>query len=465
VVLKAALRHFPPEQILIIDNGREKTAPDNTQKVVKGVNERIYYKYYAYPNKTVATYVGTLLAKRFFGEKIKYALYIDDDVELPENFKIEHEFFINKKVRGIIYPILAKAASGVQSSLINLQNIEYQLSDLALAAHDATKSAQAAHGACVLLHVETALKVLARHTGMFKGEDKEIGERLRSLYDVQGRLKLRVDMNCHFKTNVPESYLGSNGNLYQQRVRSWSEAPFLYFLRLTLLPVLTDWRRKPEALLIIKFDQLYNLASQLSHIFRYLIIYLEARNPKFWVVFVGMLGVQVLTLLLFNYGKLPPYLRNELNDLLLFPFYKQVDNLLSHLAFWRVLLFTFPGEHRHQSIFELMKQGVLPPFELEEVDPEKGEMRVFEESLVLESLPKKKVRSSTGLMLNQLDSITKSPKGRRGLKPRPNSSPRDKSPPSLEESLVNFFSVKTIFPDSDEDCDHDVTRKLGDSPI
>lgn len=469
-VLRAALKHFKAEHILLIDNGHEKSAPDNTKEVAHEIDAGIKYKYYPYPNKTVATYVGSLLAKKLFGSRVKYALYIDDDVELPENFRLERNFFDNKKIRGIIYPILAKAATGKESLLIKWQNIEYQLSDLALSAHDATKSAQAAHGACVLLHLDTALKVLARHSSMFKGEDKEIGDRLRNLYDVYGRLKLRVDMSCHFKTNVPESYLGPNGNLYQQRVRSWAEAPFLYFMRLTLLPVLSDWRRKPEALVIVKVDQIYNLVSQLSHVFRYLIIYLEAKNFKLWLMFFSMMAVQALTLLIFNYGKLPPYLRNDFNEVITFPFYKQIDNFLAHLSFWRVLLFSLPTETRHPPILELLEKGVLPPFELgEDLDLEKGEGFLSERESTIsegkhqfpeEKSNKKDTRTSTGLLLYELSKVARSPiKKENEEASLPQQSLTIKIP-SPQVSPTKFFSIRTIFPDSNEASPVKSNRRL-----
>lgn len=228
------------------------------------------------------------------------------------------------------------------------------------------------------LDVNTAGKIFERHTGLFKGEDKEVGEHLRSLYDPEGALKFRVDMNCFFKTNVPESYLGSDGNLWGQRVRSWAEAPYLYFWRLVLKPVLTDWRYAPLPLVIVKLDQIYNLMSQLANIFRYLLIASEAGEPFFWLMFGILTFTQFLIVSYFNYVKLPPYLRNDFLSILTFPLYKQIDNFLSHMAFWRVLLFTFAKESAHPPIKELLEQKKIPAFDFDVEAQSVMDLKCFE---------------------------------------------------------------------------------------
>tara|TARA_R110002126_G_scaffold272886_1_gene417182 strand:+ start:103264 stop:105117 length:1854 start_codon:yes stop_codon:yes gene_type:complete len=369
-ILHAGLKHFPASHIFIIDNGSAKTAPDPTRQVVKAIHPSIHYKYYANPNKTTALYVGLKMARHIHGEKIKYGLFTDDDVEIPESFKLKRVFFEDPTVRGLIYPISATSAAGHDSLLIQWQDLEYHISDIALAAADVTQSAVAPHGACMVLEINTAEKIFERHTGLFKGEDKEVGDRLRNMYDTAGALKFRVDMTCHFKTNVPESYFGKGGNLWGQRVRSWSEAPFLYFWRLTLKPVIMDWPTTPLALIVTKVDQSYHLISQCSHIFRYLLIASQAKRPVFWGIYSSLLMVQLAAIMFFNYQKLPPYLRNDFKSVLTFPIYKQIDGFLAHMAFWRVLLFSFPQETLHPPIKALLEAELIPPIEFDDIDPQ-----------------------------------------------------------------------------------------------
>jgi hypothetical protein len=359
-ILHAGLKHFPASHIFIIDNGAAEKAPDPTYRVVKEIHPNIHYKYYANPNKTTALYVGLKMAQHMHGDKINYGLFIDDDVEIPESFELKRHFFDDPTVRGIIYPIRATSATGRDSLLIHWQDIEYHISDIALAAADVSQSAFAPHGACMVLEINTAEKIFERHTGLFKGEDKEVGERLRHMYDTAGTLKFRVDMACHFKTNVPESYLGTGGNLWGQRVRSWSEAPFLYFWRLTLKPVLLDWPTTPLALMVSKVNQSYHLISQCSHIFRYALIASQARRAEFWTIYSTLLMVQLAAVMFFNYHKLPPYLRNDLTSVLTFPIYKQIDGFLAHMAFWRVLFVSFPQETAHPPIKALLEAGLIP---------------------------------------------------------------------------------------------------------
>ncbi|MDF1756970.1 MAG: glycosyltransferase family 2 protein [Legionellaceae bacterium] len=373
-ILHAGLKHFSPSHIFIIDNGRSPEAPDPTYRVVKEVHPSINYKYYANPNKTTALYVGLKMAQYIHGDKIKYGLFIDDDVEIPENFQLKRVFFEDPTVRGLIYPIRATSASRNNSRLIDWQDIEYHIADIALAAADVSKSAVAPHGACMVLEINTADKIFERHTGLFKGEDKEVGERLRHMYDTAGLLKFRVDMTCHFKTNAPESYFGKGGNLWGQRVRSWSEAPFLYFWRLTLRPLIMDWPVTPLALIVTKLDQAYHFVSQLSHIFRYLLMASQANRPIFWVIYSSLLIAQLAAVMVFNFQKLPPYLRNDFKSVLTFPIYKQIDGFLAHIAFWRVLLVSFPQETSHPPIKNLLDLKLIPPVDFSDLDIQKIEL-------------------------------------------------------------------------------------------
>ena len=364
-VITSALVHFLPSHIIVVDNGAEAKPADNTQEIIHSIHSDIIYIYrHCDGNKNRAQLNGVELAITRYGHQIKYVLLIDDDVQIPEHYNVEHAFFLDKHVRGIIYPILATSSHQKDILLTRWQNIEYQLSDLTLSALDAFQVAPAPHGACVLLEIKTAQRILQQHTGRFKGEDKEIGAILYNLYDIDGTLKLRVDMAVHFKTVVPSSYLGHGDNLWKQRVRSWSEAPYLYGWSLVLKPLLADWRFPLESLPMIKLTQSYYLLSQCSHIFRYYIIALEAKNPKFWLTFAIFSLVQLSVILLFNYQKLPSYLRNDFISTVTFPIYKNIDNAMSHFAFWRAILFSIPAEPKARANLRKLESGAIPQLQI-----------------------------------------------------------------------------------------------------
>ena len=364
-VITSALVHFLPSHIIVVDNGAEEKPADNTKEIIQSIHSDIIYIYrHCDGNKNRAQLNGVELAITRYGHQIKYVLLIDDDVQIPEHYNVEHAFFLDKHVRGIIYPILATSSHQKDILLTRWQNIEYQLSDLTLSALDAFQVAPAPHGACVLLEIKTAQRILQQHTGRFKGEDKEIGAILYNLYDIDGTLKLRVDMAVHFKTVVPSSYLGHGDNLWKQRVRSWSEAPYLYGWSLVLKPLLADWRFPLESLPMIKLTQSYYLLSQCSHIFRYYIIALEAKNPKFWLTFAIFSLVQLSVILLFNYQKLPSYLRNDFISTVTFPIYKNIDNAMSHFAFWRAILFSIPAEPKARANLRKLESGAIPQLQI-----------------------------------------------------------------------------------------------------
>ena len=93
-------------------------------------------------------------------------------------------------------------------------------------------------------------------------------------------------------------------------------------------------------------------------------IFLEAKNPAFWLTFCSFSLVQLSIIFIFNYQKLPPYLRNDFYSTLTFPVYKNIDNAMSHIAFWRAILFSIPVEPETQSNLEKIDQGKIPPLQL-----------------------------------------------------------------------------------------------------
>lgn len=137
-VMTSALVHFLPSHIIVVDNAVEEQPVDNTKEIIHSIHSDIIYIYRQCDgNKNRAQLNGVELAIRRYGNQIKYVLLIDDDVQIPEHYRVEHGFFLDKHVRGIIYPILATSSHQKDIILTRWQNIEYQLSDLTLSALDA----------------------------------------------------------------------------------------------------------------------------------------------------------------------------------------------------------------------------------------------------------------------------------------------------------------------------------------
>lgn len=368
--IASCLKHVKPNQIFIMDNAKSKTPPDNTAEVIQkkcpGVN---YFFIPNIGNKTIALFYGAQLAKPQF----PYCLIIDDDVHLPDGFTFKKECFDDPTVKGLVYPLRAISEYPSDTVLTRLlkdwQDIEYQFADLEMRRLDQFGSVVRPHGAGSLWNTQAMLSVLLKHNTIFHGEDVMMGHILQRMHQG-GQSILRMDSSHYLSTYVPVTYFGpaEKGNLWFQRVRSWSVAPFTHFWELCLKPFMTVWYRPGKSvasLLVIKENQLYNLYTQALHVLRVPFLFFSRNNPRYWWAVVAATGLQSVIALVFNYMKLPPHLRNKLLPTISYPFYKLVDGFMGTAAFCRAMWIEIPTAKPYTTIEQLLKQHALP--ELDEV--------------------------------------------------------------------------------------------------
>jgi hypothetical protein len=357
--VRSCLVHATAERIFVMDNGRGEHPSDNTKEVVHAVHPGIRYFYLSKTaNKTIALLVGALYIREHHPE-YNLSLIIDDDVIIPESYKIRTEFFEDPCVKGIVYPIRADSPYQKTPRLVAYQDLEYQIADLEMAFLDRTKSVIRPHGAASLWDTETLINVFYKHNAIFKGDDVMMGHILQHLHVTEGHAKLRIDMLCHFKTTTPQSYLGAPPNLYQQRVRSWSEAQFLYPWNLSIKPLLTVWMRSPLALLSIKSSQIYNCYTQLSHIMRIPIMIMLGHKSSYWLAFTASMFAQSALIMTFNHAKLPARLRVDWFTACTYPAYKIIDSLMGTIAFTRVLLSSGASAPDNASVENMIEHHLL----------------------------------------------------------------------------------------------------------
>ena len=355
--INACLRHVLPEQIFLIDNGRADAPTDDTRERAHQISPAIHYVYLGQSgNKSVAVYVGTEWVKRH--PELEWVFILDDDSKPHKHFTILEDALNNPQVKGVVLPI---HALGEDSWIEKSQGFEYKASDLEIAFLDVLDAAPRPHGAGSYWKVDALLDVMKKHNTIFDGEDIRMGLEVLKKRDEHGQWLLKADMRYPIGTIVPSKLLGSGKTLLSQRVKSWKDAQFTYFWELVVGPIFTtNWCRPPLGLIALKNAQLYNLYSQLLHIFRFPIIAAAYDNPTFWMSYGTAMMTQVVFFTIFNYLKLPEEQRSSLLTVLTHPLYKQMDGVMGTMAFVRAVFYSIPNKRRNQTIESRIRDHLIP---------------------------------------------------------------------------------------------------------
>lgn len=92
------LKHFKPEQIVLVDNANSEEPPDDLRLVVQKHFPCVNYMYVPKGLKSQALHVGVNAMPGY-----KYVLLVDDDTQLPEDMVFDEGYFKDDKVAGIGY--------------------------------------------------------------------------------------------------------------------------------------------------------------------------------------------------------------------------------------------------------------------------------------------------------------------------------------------------------------------------
>lgn len=99
-VLRRALKYFPPENIVVCDNGNFDWPPDNTFEVVKAMSPRIRYLYIKQGHKTRALWTGV----HRLPARVEYVIHLDDDTHFDEDHMVfDEKHFEEKHVIAIAF--------------------------------------------------------------------------------------------------------------------------------------------------------------------------------------------------------------------------------------------------------------------------------------------------------------------------------------------------------------------------
>ncbi len=364
----SCLRHVKPEQIFVIDNANSLQPTDNAREVVRGVHHKVNYVWSHYGNKTVAQYVATLISS------YRYVLTIDDDVHLPLVLDFcTHR--INDKVKAICFPVRAIHPTRESSLLVELQDMEYQFSDLAkLVESNYAGGVSFPHGAVCLWEKETFQKVLRLHDTIFYAEDVKLGLILQ-------RLDFRMELvaGSWFDTEAPTTYFGETPNLYEQRVRSWEMGRQVIFFKF-VYQLLFVWRSSIRENCFYKVSQFYDVYSNLADWWRLPLFIVMGSDPNFWSRIAEFYFYSVLPALAWNYIKLPYFadrkdLQVPLRTCFAVPFYKAMSSAMAFGGALRAVMIYLPNFRAKPAIDEIEKIETADKAKLEKelaAEPQDG---------------------------------------------------------------------------------------------
>ncbi|KAJ1025154.1 hypothetical protein NDA16_002660 [Ustilago loliicola] len=357
-VLFAALVHFEPWQIFIVDNGNSPLPPTDMESSIRSqpMFSRVNYIWLPVGNKNIAQFVG---AKAAAVLNLDYVLTIDDDVIIPANFAAPMHI-ISENVTAVCYPITAVDHKGDRPLFVGWQDIEYKMSALAKMAESKMCGVLFPHGAASFWKRETMIKVLRRHDLIYFADDVKMGLELQALGKRMG-----IDASISFETVAPETFLGppthGTANYYHQRVRSWEMARhtlywqfskrFLFSLNGARTPVAIGWQ---------KFTQFYNSTTNFIDWIRLPMFVLLGGSGQFWLrSFAFIIFLPIVPLLPYRFIKTRnrPDLHPHMLDMLTFGIYKLMYSLVCILGGIRSMLVFFPNHGHKPNLVEMEKKG------------------------------------------------------------------------------------------------------------
>lgn len=357
-VLFAALVHFEPWQIFIVDNGNSPLPPTDMESSIRSqpMFSRVNYIWLPVGNKNIAQFVG---AKAAAVLNLDYVLTIDDDVIVPANFAAPMHI-ISETVTAVYYPITAVDHKGNRSLFVGWQDIEYKMSALAKMAESKMCGVLFPHGAASFWKRETIFAILRRHDLIYFADDVKMGLELQALGQRMG-----IDGSISFETVAPETFLDppKNGtaNYYHQRVRSWEMAchtlywqfskRFLFSLNGARTPVAIGWQ---------KFTQFFNSTTNFIDWIRLPMFVLLGGSGQFWLrSFAFIFFLPIVPLLPYRSIKTRnrPDLHPHMLDMLTFGIYKLMYSLVCILGGLRSMLVFFPHHSHKPNLVEMEKKG------------------------------------------------------------------------------------------------------------
>lgn len=339
----SCLQHVHGQQVFICDNNDHDTPTDATFAAVHHVEPTVNYHYNAVGNKTRAQYMGVTSKENDY----PFTMLMDDDVVLPAEFAFELDRFDrDPNLQCLVYPIAATTAAGAidpttpKPLLVEWQDLEYKLSGLVKHLQSNVATVVSPHGSISVWRTPILKRLLVEQDTVFYGDDTKMG-----LYLLQRGFRSEFVQGVTVATIAPTTLLGPLPNLYHQRVRSWDATEHLLTGRFFDAFLRSYVRGSLVRTLALRLFEAKMLLDIVGDWLKVMVLVYFCQAEHFWAWLGLAVGANVLTTLVWNYGKCwrRPDLRCSVRCVATFWLYKTLTSAFRVLGLLRCYLFYIPN--------------------------------------------------------------------------------------------------------------------------
>jgi glycosyltransferase involved in cell wall biosynthesis len=335
--LESALQIFDANSIFVIDNGVQSTPRDKTPNICAEIG--VNYQYVPLGNKTIAIYVGAMLAKDF-----EYVLQIDDDMLLDPKMS----FPISEQTHCIAYTIGATCFDSQPKLIHRFQDLEYKMAGIMKGFESQISSATFAHGAISLWKRTTLLEVLETHPLYPLSDDWFMGCICNSL-----GYRIETCASLFTYTDVPSAYVlnrigsretGYGGvTLFTQRFRRWYRFTLVQIWYM-ILGIICSWKLPFTRALLLKIIWLIRICFTFLVMAKYVVLAISLRDDYIIALVsfsIAIASCQISTIV-FVIKQLRPSERPSPLTLCLFPLYMLYDSSCFMISLYASIILMFP---------------------------------------------------------------------------------------------------------------------------
>ena len=350
IVLESAYKHFRPQDIFIVDNGRTKYPPDNFRAFIRSQHPDIVYIWSPIGSKNAAQLIGALAARSY-----EFIMTVDDDVSIPTNFRAPvHK--INHLTKGVAFPLRAIDARGqCPLFMVGWQDCEYKMSGLSKLAESNVCGVLYPHGAGWFCERDTLIDLISNYHSLdFIAEDVNTGLSMQKM-----KKRIAFDPQVVLETEVPTTIFGSGLNWWSQRKNSWEmgrHGRLLGFAGRLFLSL--NGQTTPHGIFAQKLIHTYAICSIVVDWLRIPVFITMGSSLIFWRQALLLMLSSMIPLLLFKFisARRRPDLQPGFWASVTYPVYKQMYATVSIIGAIRSVTWYIGGHKKPKTVKQMVKE-------------------------------------------------------------------------------------------------------------
>lgn len=350
IVLESAYKHFRPQDIFIVDNGRTKYPPDNFRAFIRSQHADIVYIWSPIGSKNAAQLIGALAARSY-----EFIMTVDDDVSIPTNFRAPVDK-INHLTKGVAFPLRAIDARGqCPLFMVGWQDCEYKMSGLSKLAESNVCGVLYPHGAGWFCERDTLIDLISNYHSLdFIAEDVNTGLSMQKM-----KKRIAFDPQVVLETEVPTTIFGSGLNWWSQRKNSWEmgrHGRLLGFAGRLFLSL--NGQTTAHGIVAQKVIHMYAICSIVVDWLRIPVFITMGSNLIFWRQALLLMLSSMIPLLLFKLisARRRPDLQPGFWACVTYPVYKQMYATVSVIGAVRSVTWYIGGHKKPKTVKQMLKE-------------------------------------------------------------------------------------------------------------